>query len=76
MIMRITKIIPYRFYEHKVSGRIASIYSSYPGDDWELKERGYTWVCDNGTTGCCRVPAKTLQEAEEFMARFNNPDGK
>lgn len=62
-------VIPYKKYVHKVTGRVLSKFSVLPGnrDDWELVTSGYTWeqVDHRGTVteGLCRVPAKTIEEA-------------
>lgn len=74
--MRVLEVIPYRVWEHKESGRRVSIYSAkaWPdaeNDQWELVTRGWTWKCDNGTTGLGRVPAKTKEDAEQVMRDWN-----
>jgi hypothetical protein len=77
--MRITSVIPSRQWEH-VSGRRASIYGSLPWTseadkaNWTMVTSGWTWELDNGTIGLGRVPAKTKEEAEALMHKFNNRD--
>lgn len=75
--MRILRVLPYRVYVH-VSGRTVSIRGACPWNSkdeerfWTLETRGWTWECDDGTYGLCRVPAKTYAEALETMERVNN----
>lgn len=75
--MKVIRVLPYTFWRHKISGRTASICGAHPAcsnaerDQWELVTEGYTWETDQGTYGLGRVPAKTLEEAEAVMRRFN-----
>jgi hypothetical protein len=75
--MRITKVIPSKRYQHKITKRQVSVYSAHPGmpgtyDEWEIVQVGWTWELDNGIVGICRVPAKTEAEAIEVMEKYNN----
>lgn len=73
---RITAVVESRSWRHP-SGRTASIYGAHPArsaaerDEWRVETRGFTWECDDGTIGCCRTPAATREEAEAFMASWN-----
>lgn len=75
--MKIIGVIESKCYRH-ISGRTASIYGAAPWTsqadkpNWTLETRGWTWEMDNGTIGLGRVPAKTKEEAEAFMEKFNN----
>ena len=76
--MRVIDVIESKRWHHKPTGRMVSIYGACPwfGDaekvEWEMINVGWTWRCDDGTVGLCRVPAKTKEEAIEVMNRFNN----
>ena len=64
------QVKPARHYRHKVLGTRVSIFSSgIDYQNYELVTAGYTWgITDHTgsyTEGLGRVPAKTLQEAEE-----------
>jgi hypothetical protein len=73
----VLEVIPYRFWKNKVTGRTASVAGAHPAGspadraNWEIVTEGWTWRNDNGTTGLCRPPAKTREEAEEVMKRWN-----
>jgi hypothetical protein len=74
--LKILKVIPARVWKHNTTGETASIHGAMPyfmtgSENWEIVQVGYTWVLDNGTIGLGRKPAKTLQEAEEIMRKFN-----
>lgn len=70
------KVIPYKKYVNKYNGRVLSKFSVLPGDrdDWELVTKGYTWEHTDHrgtvTEGLCRVPAKTIEEANEIALKF------
>lgn len=75
--MKIIEIIESKVWNHKISGLNVSPYGATPWvtesdrDNWELVTRGYTWRLANGTVGLGRVPAKTREEAEDVMAKYN-----
>lgn len=65
------EIVPHRFYQHKVTGEKASIFSSALGEDWELKTEGFT-VHDNktNTRGAPSLPVPaTMAECEEHIKK-------
>jgi len=75
--MRIVKVIPSKRWQHKITGKQASIYGAFPGtpndrDSWEIVQVGWTWQLDNGTIGLGGMLAKSESEALEIMAKFNN----
>jgi len=76
--MRIVEVIPARVWINKHTGSRVSPYGASPYTsqadkaNWEMVTEGWTWMLDNGTIGCCRVPAKTREEADAFMVEFNN----
>lgn len=70
--MRIVRVIEARHWRHAETGATASIYGAGPvGSGWAVETCGWTWEKDNGTTGLCRMPAKTREEAETVMREFN-----
>lgn len=75
--MRIVAVIPSRQWRNARTGATASLYGACPWTcdaekaDWSLVTVGWTWELSNGTIGLGRVPAKTREEAEEIMARYN-----
>lgn len=73
--MRIVRVIPCRVLRQRETGRTASMYGAHPephnADAWEIVQQGWTWECDDGTIGLCRVAARTHEEAQEFAARYN-----
>ncbi len=72
--MKIVEIIPSKRFRHTERGTTASIYGAHPGATdprWVVETVGWTWRLDNGSIGLGRVPAKTREEAEEVMNRFN-----
>lgn len=84
--MQTIQIIPFRSWVHSVTGAKASVYGSIPWtsaqdkDNWEIVTSGYTWeVVDTfgaATVGLCRVPAKTLSEAQDTALQWKaiNPE--
>lgn len=73
----ILEVIPSKVWKNKKNGRTASIYGAHPAGspaeraDWEIVEVGWTWRNSNGTIGLGRAPAKSREEAEEVMKRWN-----
>lgn len=76
--MKIIRVIESKVWNNKRTGAKASIYGSVPWmtdagrADWEMVTQGWTWELTNGTIGFGRVPAKTREEAEAVMLRFNS----
>lgn len=75
--MKIIDVIESKRWINKVTGQTASIYGAVPYTsnrdkaNWVMESRGYTWQMDNGTIGLGRQPAKTKEEAVQFMDEFN-----
>jgi len=78
--MKVIDVIESKVWKNKNNGRTASIYGCHPAvsdadrSNWELVVVGWTWKCDDGTVGLCRVPAKTREEALAVMEKFNKRD--
>lgn len=74
--MKIKEIILAKRWKNFKTGRTASIYGAVPYTsdkaDWHIETTGYTWLCSDGTVGLGRIPAKTLQEAQQVMDKCNN----
>lgn len=81
MMYESIKVIPYRYWLHEKTGRRASVHGAVPfqsndpkSEGWELVARGFTWECveKSGcvTYGAYRVPAKTIEEAEEVKRKL------
>jgi len=76
--MRIVEVIEARVWVNKQTGLKVSPYGACPWTsesdkpNWEKVQQGWTWRLDDGTVGCCRVPAKTREEAAAFMVEFND----
>ncbi len=76
--MKIVAVIESRRYRNIINNRTASIYGAAPWysesekANWIVETVGFTWELDNGTIGLGRVPAKTREEAEVVMDKFNN----
>jgi O-acetyl-ADP-ribose deacetylase (regulator of RNase III) len=72
-------VIPYRFWQHKVTGAKASLYgarhSTWNPDDWKLVTEGFTIAWPDGTTGCGRPPFATVAEAQAVIDRRPNFTG-
>lgn len=71
------EVIPYRVWIRD-DGKRASIYGAAPWRSkeekarWTMETRGYTWKDNHtNTTGLGRVPAKTLEDAQEIADKFN-----
>ena len=75
--MRITEVIPARYWHHTPTNRKASIYGALPWvvesdkANWQMVTFGFTWRLDNGTIGLGRRPVKTMEEAQTVMDTFN-----
>lgn len=69
------KVIPAKVLRNKNDGRIASITGSHPAtnrsgdayDDWEIVQKGFTFINSNGTIGIGRTPFETEIEASNYL---------
>ena len=76
---RTGEVIPSKRWEHKTTGRTASIYGAVPwtggrGDreeDWEMKTVGWTIRWSDGTTGIGRQPFKSRREAQDWLDKYD-----
>lgn len=75
--MKVVRVIESKVWRNKLTGARVSPYGACPWmsvgerEQWELVSQGWSWELDNGTVGLGRVPAKTREEAEMVMRRFN-----
>jgi hypothetical protein len=72
------EVIESRRWNNAKTGATASLYGAVPWTseagrvDWAIETVGYTWRDTvKGTIGIGRVPAKTIEEAEEVAAKLN-----
>lgn len=76
--MRIVEVIESRVWVNRITGMKVSPNGACPWHseadrgNWSMRVVGYTWRLSNGTIGLGCVPAKTREEAEERMLRFNS----
>lgn len=73
----LVEVIPYMKRVNKNNGAVISKFSVIPygsSDDWERVVSGYTWrhtdYRGTMTEGMHRVPAKTVEEANEFALEY------
>ncbi len=69
------KVIPSKHWEHKTTGRRASLYGAVPwtgeaGDGkehWEVVENGWTIAWPDGTVGIGRIPFASADQAQKWV---------